>query len=604
MTTQTQLSSISTIVLLAGLVLPLGSRSASTINNDEQVVFFRTAAHLDEAGEHWIVPIHGWIFAPEEDSLWRRPIVKQLHKLLEVDPHKAQDNPIFKRRAHLFVADSEGGKELSIRIASRITKLPESQKHGQFQGQLTIRTGQAIANVLHYSAVTKRDDKRYITGKVHLVPNEGVSVISDIDDTIKISNVTNKRKLIENTFLKEFEAVPGMVKAYKQWAADGAVFHYVSSSPWQLFPELDSFMHKVGFPGGSCHLQQFRLKDKTFFNLFKSAEESKPAVIESILKTWPKRKFILVGDSGEQDPEIYGGIARKFPEQILQIYIRLLGEYRDAGIMPKRFKSAFKNVPEKSWTLFADAEVLKKLQLGPKPLFTFVQISETHVNPAGGKTLPPAIEEINTLNPDFVVHSGDLTENGLDVEYDNLNRLMAPLKVKWYALPGNHEVTKGPQGNFTKYLKQPLYQAFKHKGYSFILLNGTVDEAVYQGRATIGPEQMKWLEGTLKEAKNDSARFVFCHWRIVDIKKPAQAKVIELLKKHKVAVYVCGHKHRHYFQNIQGVKQLVCGGLAWNFDKLPVGYRIYSVYKDKVVSQWKPLGKPINEDLMYIIPTK
>jgi phosphatidate phosphatase APP1 len=182
-----------------------------------------------------------------------------------------------------------------------------------------------------------------------LIPSDGLSVISDIDDTIKISHVTDKKRLLEHTFLKPFEAVAGMAAVYRIWQEAGAAFHYVSSSPWQLYPALATFMSGADFPRGSVHFRYFRVKDESFLNLFASSTKSKPPVIEALLAAYPGRDFVLVGDSGESDPEIYGAVARAHPGRIRHIHIRLVTpEHRDNP----RMQAAFAGVPDTLWSLF------------------------------------------------------------------------------------------------------------------------------------------------------------------------------------------------------------------------------------------------------------
>jgi phosphatidate phosphatase APP1 len=75
-------------------------------------------------------------------------------------------------------------------------------------------------------------------------------------------------------------------------------------------------------------------------------------VIEQIMADFGQRRFILIGDSGEHDPEIYGDLARKHGERVAHIYIRnVTGESRDG----ERMTNAFRDLPEDRWTLFEDA---------------------------------------------------------------------------------------------------------------------------------------------------------------------------------------------------------------------------------------------------------
>ena len=113
------------------------------------------------------------------------------------------------------------------------------------------------------------------------------------------------------------------------------------------------------FPEGTFHLKVFRVKDRTFFSLFGSPRTYKLAVIEPVLRQFPERRFVLVGDSGEQDPETYGALARRHPGQIVRILIRdVTGTLSEAP----RYQKAFSGVPPPVWTIFhAPAEIMGAL---------------------------------------------------------------------------------------------------------------------------------------------------------------------------------------------------------------------------------------------------
>jgi phosphatidate phosphatase APP1 len=99
-------------------------------------------------------------------------------------------------------------------------------------------------------------------------------------------------------------------------------------------------------------LRSFRLKDRSFLNLFKSSEQSKPPLIKALLTAFPAREFVLIGDSGEIDPEIYGAVARDHPDQVRAILIRnVTGE----PAADPRFQAAFADLPTEKWHLFEDA---------------------------------------------------------------------------------------------------------------------------------------------------------------------------------------------------------------------------------------------------------
>ena len=356
------------LAMLAVVLLTLGGKAGGDIKPDEEVVFFPTYAYLDTDGENWVIPTHGWIYEPEKDSVSRRALMALLGGKLGLDAKDAELE-IFKERARLFLVDNERGKQITIHFGTRAYPLNASLSNGHFRTSVYVPVGELKAlaarqkvreDWLQFRAVTRPGDKRVFVGAVQFLAPTGVSVISDIDDTIKVSNVSDREALVRNTFLKEFEAVPGMAELYQQWAKKGVRFHYVSSSPWQLYEPLRTFMVRSGFPLGSFRLKTFRWKDRSFFSLFASPEVTKPEDIHTILCRYPERKFILEGDSGEKEPEIYAAIARESPGQIVGICIRnVTGEAADG----ERYQKCFRDIPRDRWMVFDKPEEVAERSL-------------------------------------------------------------------------------------------------------------------------------------------------------------------------------------------------------------------------------------------------
>lgn len=152
-------------------------------------------------------------------------------------------------------------------------------------------------------------------------------VISDMDDTILHSNITNKLKMLFTVaLLNEYTRVPfkGVAAFYRalQKGAGGdennPIF-YVSSSPWNLYSPLAEFLKIQNIPLGPLFLKDFG--NHTIFNSGDHASH-KIEKIELILNTYAQMPFVLIGDSGEQDPEIYRRVLQKYPNRIRVIYIR------------------------------------------------------------------------------------------------------------------------------------------------------------------------------------------------------------------------------------------------------------------------------------------
>ncbi len=72
-------------LLISGAVCH-GQEEMSKVRTDETILFFPTAARQSDAGDHWLVPIHGWIFEREERDLLRRAAMRKLVSSLNLDP--------------------------------------------------------------------------------------------------------------------------------------------------------------------------------------------------------------------------------------------------------------------------------------------------------------------------------------------------------------------------------------------------------------------------------------------------------------------------------------------------------------------------------------
>ncbi|KAF8677396.1 hypothetical protein RHS04_05967 [Rhizoctonia solani] len=152
-----------------------------------------------------------------------------------------------------------------------------------------------------------------------------VRLISDVDDTVKISEVLmGVRAIFHNVFVRHLEelVVPGMPEWFSMLESRGVRFHYVSNGPFELLPVLLEFFGVAGLPKGSVKLKSYGGR-----NLFQglwgeSAADRKRGNVMEILDNFSQSKFILVGDSGEQDLELYSALAEERPDQILAIFIR------------------------------------------------------------------------------------------------------------------------------------------------------------------------------------------------------------------------------------------------------------------------------------------
>ena len=288
----------------------------------------------------WKIPMRVWVHTNR--SLFGHPIT---HLLID---HSLN----FENRIADLVAHNEEGQKVSFTFdadtASRrycVEGDPPTGDDGLIVGDITLDAGEAknllaLQNSqngwLSYHAVAGGVVSE---GLVQLLESKegAVSVVSDIDDTIKITEIPAGTEIVlRNTFLRDFVAVPEMAQIYRALYQDptNASFHYVSGGPWPLYnPVADFLIKKEGFPAGSFHMRTVdkKISAATFLNDLKllvedgfslsdlSREETrkhKVAEITTLMTNLPDRQFYLIGDSGEKDPEAFGEIRSKFSKLV------------------------------------------------------------------------------------------------------------------------------------------------------------------------------------------------------------------------------------------------------------------------------------------------
>ncbi|KAM0279377.1 hypothetical protein ACHAQH_004642 [Verticillium albo-atrum] len=175
------------------------------------------------------------------------------------------------------------------------------------------------------------------TQEIKIIEPKGVSLISDIDDTVKRSNISaGAKEIFRNTFIRELRdlTVDGVKEWYGKMHNMGVSIHYCSNSPWQLFPVLASFFMIAGLPPGSLHLKQY---SGMLQGIFEPVAERKRSTLCRLLKDFPERKFLLVGDSGEADLEVYTELVVSHPGRIIAVFIRDVTTPEQTGFFDSSF---------------------------------------------------------------------------------------------------------------------------------------------------------------------------------------------------------------------------------------------------------------------------
>lgn len=226
---------------------------------------------------------------------------------------------------------------------------------------------------------------------------------------------------------------------------------------------------------------------------------------------------------------------------------------------------------------------------------TLIALGDTRVA-FQGAPIPIAFKriltEMNLINPDFIVHTGDLvfgygdSEDQLKIEYSTIGNLLSSMVPKIYFVPGNHDFQTPTTTRYFKELsgQEKDYFSFDREGISFIILNTELPGQVGE----ISGKQRSWLEKELETKKDSRAVFVFMHRPLFSflipnadkkgnlaesiynfVSEKARWSLIDLLTKYKVTAVLAGHEHLYYRTDYKGVPFITLGGGGATFSAPP-----------------------------------
>lgn len=184
-------------------------------------------------------------------------------------------------------------------------------------------------------------------------PRGGLAVISDIDDTILKTGLTQRWTAAGRTFLRDVadrKPVPGMATLYAGLARGAAghrsvPFFYVSTGSWNYYDYLVAFLDLHHFPRGPLFLTDW---GPTSDRLMRDGREHKRRTIRALIEGSPGHDYVLVGDVGQGDPETYELIAREFPGRIRGILLIYVGSHlasRSAEVAARAEKLREEGIP-------------------------------------------------------------------------------------------------------------------------------------------------------------------------------------------------------------------------------------------------------------------
>ena len=257
----------------------------------------------------FILPYLGY-GTPEKLALCGRVLQDEGFRPTNVAEHRWRNLVSFLKRLE---SDEVPGARLSATCADRSIETI-SDREGYFHVELDVPE---LPAGWHEIELRLLDSEVAGIGKVLVPPREAeFGVISDLDDTVIETDVLHKFRMLVKLALSNAHTrkpFPGAAAFYRALHRDRNPFFYVSNSPRNLYVPLIEFLQRQGLPAGPLLLRDYGLRMR---------KDHKAAAIEQILATYPAHRFILIGDSGEKDPEIYSSVVSRFPDRVRVIYIR------------------------------------------------------------------------------------------------------------------------------------------------------------------------------------------------------------------------------------------------------------------------------------------
>ncbi len=243
--------------------------------------------------------------------------------------------------------------------------------------------------------------------------------------------------------------------------------------------------------------------------------------------------------------------------------------------------------------------------------FSFVQLCDTQLGTGGYdhslNSFKMAVKQINKLNQDFVVICGDLVNNPNDSSFSDFKEIMKGFKMPCYTAPGNHDVGNIPNDTSLKYYRKTIgkdYYKFKNKGYSFIVTNTQLWKVNVENESK---KHDNWFKKTLKDKSvNDNPVVVIGHYPLYletfeekeayyNLPLTKRKEILNLFKQYNVKAYLTGHTHETVINNYENIQLISGSATSKNFDKSPLGFRVWKVRLDTITHYFEPLQSTIIE---------
>ena len=178
-------------------------------------------------------------------------------------------------------------------------------------------------------------------------------------------------------------------------------------------------------------------------------------------------------------------------------------------------------------------------------------ISDLHISDVtfDEKTFMDAVDEINNLNPDMIILTGDITEHGYYREFEQATRYLEMFEPPLFAVPGNHDARNLGYQTFEELIGEKSWKLTMDDNFTVIGIDSSSPD---ENKGHVGTPQHMWLEHQLDEAViNENFAIVALHHHIVPIPQTGRERnilsdagdILKTLTTHQVDLILSGHKH-------------------------------------------------------------
>ncbi|KAK4209197.1 phosphatidate phosphatase APP1 [Rhypophila decipiens] len=281
----------------------------------------------------------------------------------------SKEEAVVEHRIKPFVTEILPGRQVKVDFnrGSKLVKLSPGGRHG-ISSDIRQLPAAVDGDVVSSIADVPAGTTGILEMRTKYAEPEGWAVLSDVDDTIKITQTSDPTGILRSTFVSEPTPTNGLPAFYTKLQAlvtPNAPWFYLSASPYNLYPFLREFISQHYPPG------QLILRDSSWMtipgllsNLTLGTHEYKVDRIKKVHSWLPNRKMILIGDSTQSDPEAYGDICRRFPGWVKLVLIRRVTDIAAVGSSkknePERFEKAFEGI-KAPWHVFEDPAECEQL---------------------------------------------------------------------------------------------------------------------------------------------------------------------------------------------------------------------------------------------------